>query len=86
MLGTDSRIGLFEPQGAFYVFPNVESLLDSKYPTSADLATGLIDDAGIAVVPGESFGAPGHIRLSYALSDTDLERGVQRILDMFARV
>jgi aspartate aminotransferase len=83
MLSEADRIELAEPQGAFYVFPKVNPLLGSKYPTSVALAEALLEEAGIAVVPGESFGAPGFIRLSYALSDSDLERGVSRMLDMF---
>jgi aspartate/methionine/tyrosine aminotransferase len=75
-----------EPEGAFYVFPSVVDLLGGDYPTSAALAEGLLEEAGIAVVPGESFGAPGHIRLSYALSDGDLERGVTRMLAMFGSI
>lgn len=86
MLSTEPRLRVFDPPGAFYVFPNVESLLGDEYATSEQLAAALIDDVGIAVVPGESFGSPGHIRLSYALSDIDLERGVERILDMFGRI
>jgi aspartate/methionine/tyrosine aminotransferase len=61
-------------------------LLNDRYPTSAALAGGLLEEAGIAVVPGESFGAPGFIRLSYALSDEDLERGVSRMVAMFGRL
>lgn len=74
------------PEGAFYVFPSVEGLLSDIHPTSAALAEALLEDEGIAVVSGESFGAPGFIRLSYALSDIDLERGVGRMLDMFGRL
>jgi aspartate/methionine/tyrosine aminotransferase len=83
MLSEADRIELAEPQGAFYVFPRVTSMLGSKYPTTVALAEALLEETGIAVVPGESFGAPGFIRLSYALSDSDLERGVSRMLDMF---
>jgi aspartate/methionine/tyrosine aminotransferase len=83
MLSEAEGIELAEPHGAFYVFPKVSDLLGAKYPTTVSLAEALLEDAGIAVVPGESFGAPGFIRLSYALSDSDLERGVSRMLDMF---
>jgi aspartate/methionine/tyrosine aminotransferase len=86
MLSGSERLDCYEPLGAFYVFPSVERLLGTRYPTSADLAEGLLEEAGIAVVPGESFGAPGFIRLSYALSDEDLERGVSRMLAMFDRL
>lgn len=86
MLSHAERIELVEPHGAFYVFPKVTALLGPKYATTVALAEALLEDAGIAVVPGESFGAPGFIRLSYALSDSDLERGVSRMLDMFGSI
>jgi len=86
MLSEADGIELAEPQGAFYVFPHVRRLLGSKFQTTIALAEALLEDAGIAVVPGESFGAPGFIRLSYALSDEDLERGVSRMLDMFGSI
>lgn len=86
MLAEVKGIRCVEPAGAFYVFLGVEDLLNAAYPTSGALAAALLDEAGIAVVPGESFGAPGFIRLSYALSDADLERGVARMLDMFGRL
>lgn len=71
------------PDGAFYVFPDVTDLTSESHPTSAAIAEVLIEQAGIAVVPGESFGAPGHLRLSYALSDDELERGVARMVSLF---
>jgi aspartate/methionine/tyrosine aminotransferase len=71
------------PDGAFYVFPDVTDLTSESHPTSAAIAEALIEQAGIAVVPGESFGAPGHLRLSYALSDDELERGVARMVSLF---
>lgn len=83
MLAASPRLEVYEPEGAFYVFPGVAALLGGDYPTAAALAEGLLEESGIAVVAGESFGAPGHIRLSYALSDADLERGVTRMLEMF---
>lgn len=86
MLREAPGIECHEPEGAFYVFPRVEALLGERYPTSDALAEGLINEAGIAVVSGESFGAPGFIRLSYALSDADLERGVARMLAMFESI
>jgi aspartate aminotransferase len=86
MLQTAPGLVCLEPEGAFYVFPDVTGLLGARYPTSEALAEGLIEEEGIAVVPGESFGAPGFIRLSYALSDEDLERGVTRMIAMFERI
>lgn len=75
------------PEGAFYVFPDVRDRLrrpvgGTTVTTSADLCTLLLDEAQVALVPGEGFGAPGHVRLSYALSDDDLEKGLTRIAEV----
>ncbi|HSG79574.1 MAG TPA: pyridoxal phosphate-dependent aminotransferase [Acidimicrobiia bacterium] len=72
-----------EPEGAFYVFPSVEGQLGMRVAgatptTSMELAAVLLDEAKIAVVPGEAFGAPGSVRLSYALGDDDLIEGIER--------
>ena len=72
-----------EPLGAFYAFPNVEKLLGDELPTSSALANALLEEAGVAVVPGESFGTPGYLRLSYALSDEQLHEGLDRMFAMF---
>ncbi len=69
-----------EPEGAFYAFPSVKGLLGrglaGRRPTSsAELAEICIDEAKVALVPGEAFGAPGYLRLSYALGDDDLREG-----------
>jgi aspartate/methionine/tyrosine aminotransferase len=73
-----------EPQGAFYAYPSVKDLLGrslrGRTPgSSAELAELLLDEVGVAVVPGEAFGTPGYFRLSYALGDDDLVKGVTRI-------
>ena len=73
-----------EPKGAFYCFPCVEGVLGKTIrgrtpQTSAELAELLLDEAEVAVVPGEAFGAPGYFRLSYALGDDDLVEGVTRL-------
>jgi aspartate/methionine/tyrosine aminotransferase len=78
-----------EPLGAFYCYPSVKGLLGKtlrgRTPTSsAQLAELLLDEAGVAVVPGEAFGTPGYFRLSYALGDDDLEKGVRRMGELFA--
>lgn len=73
--------GLFDclkPQGAFYLFPDVSRRLD-KGLTSADFARQLLERHGVAVVPGEEFGTPGHIRISYAVSEDNLINGLARI-------
>lgn len=73
-----------EPLGAFYAYPSVKALLGKeirgKRPqTSAELAALILDEAEVAVVPGEAFGTPGYLRLSYALGDADLIEGVGRL-------
>jgi aspartate aminotransferase len=73
-----------EPHGAFYAYPSVKGLLGKPLrgrisTTSAELAAVILDEAEVAVVPGEAFGTPGYLRLSYALSDADLAEGIGRI-------
>jgi len=75
------------PQGAFYAYPSVEGVLGKtirgKTPTtSAELAALILEEAEVAVVPGEAFGPSGFVRLSYALGDEDLLEGVSRIADL----
>jgi aspartate aminotransferase len=79
MVSAIQGLRCLEPDGAFYVFPDVSAVLGDRYRTSAELADGLIEEAGVAVVPGESFGAPGYLRLSYALGETEIEKGLLRI-------
>lgn len=89
MLNEIDGVTCLKPQGAFYCFPNVTGLLGrsirGKVPTSStDLAELAIDEVKVAVVPGEAFGAPGYLRLSYALGDDDLVEGVSRLQQLFA--
>jgi len=67
-----------KPQGAFYLFPDVSRHLGSGM-TAADLARRLLEETGVAVVPGEEFGMPGHIRISYAVSEDKLVSGLEKI-------
>ena len=75
------------PQGAFYAYPSVKGLLGRPIAgadgavanTSAELAELILERAEVAVVPGEAFGSPGYLRLSYALGDEDLVEGVSRM-------
>ncbi len=76
------------PEGAFYAFPSVEGVLGRDIRghvahTSAELAELAIEEAKVAVVPGEAFGAPGYFRMSYALGDDDLVEGVSRLAKLF---
>ena len=72
------------PQGAFYVFPYVGSYYGRSYGekvirNSAEMATYLLDEANVALVPGGDFGHDDHIRISYATSMEQIEKGVERI-------
>jgi aspartate aminotransferase len=72
------------PQGAFYVFPNVGSYYGRSFGekvirSSAEMATYLLDEANVALVPGGDFGHDDHIRISYATSMEQIEKGVERI-------
>jgi len=72
------------PEGAFYVYPSVKGVLGkeirgSKPQSSSELAALILDEAEVAVVPGEAFGTPGYLRLSYATSDENITEGVERI-------
>jgi aspartate/methionine/tyrosine aminotransferase len=73
-----------EPLGAFYVYPSVKGVLGKELAgrrpqSSSELAALILEEAEVAVVPGEAFGTDGYFRLSYAMSDADLEEGVSRI-------
>jgi aspartate/methionine/tyrosine aminotransferase len=72
------------PEGAFYVYPSVKALIGKTLrgktiTSSAELANIILDEAEVAVVPGEAFGTPGYLRLSYALGDDDITEGVTRM-------
>ncbi|HEY3734514.1 MAG TPA: pyridoxal phosphate-dependent aminotransferase [Streptosporangiaceae bacterium] len=76
-----------EPEGAFYCYPSVKGLLGVEIAgrvanTSAELAGLLLDEAEVAVVPGEAFGTQGYFRLSCALGDADLEEGLTRVASL----
>ncbi|WIE53677.1 pyridoxal phosphate-dependent aminotransferase [Curtobacterium sp. MCBD17_003] len=77
------------PQGAFYVYPDVTALLGRTWrgvtpTTSLELADMILDEAEVAVVPGEAFGPSGYLRLSYALGDDDIREGVARLTRLFS--
>lgn len=87
MLNEIEGVNCPEPEGAFYVYPSVKNLLGreirGKVPTtSAELSALILDEVEVAVVPGEAFGTPGYIRLSYALGDDDLIEGISRVQDL----
>jgi aspartate/methionine/tyrosine aminotransferase len=77
------------PEGAFYCYPSVKGVLGKQIAgqrpaTSGQLAEVLLDEADVAVVPGEAFGTDGYFRLSCALGDADLEEGVSRLAKLLS--
>ena len=84
MLNEVPGIDCPEPEGAFYVYPSVRGALGREIrgrtpATSAELCELVLDEAEVAMVPGEAFGTPGYVRLSYALGDDDLAEGITRL-------
>jgi aspartate/methionine/tyrosine aminotransferase len=89
MLGDVPGFACPEPEGAFYAYPSVKGALGRDIggrtaTSSAELAEVILDQAEVAVVPGEAFGTPGYLRLSYALGDDDLSEGIARIQKLLA--
>lgn len=72
---------LVPPQGAFYLFPRIDRY-SGRFRDDRDLARHLLEAASVAVVPGEFFGAPGHVRISFAASDDRLRQGFERMRDV----
>jgi aspartate aminotransferase len=80
-LGAEPRLRLVKPSGAFYLFPDASDFLSPDgIRTTAELAQVLLDEARVAITPGEAFDSPGFFRLSYATSLHELQRGTERIL------
>ena len=89
MLSDIPGVTCLEPQGAFYCFPSFAGLLDrdingTRASSSMELADVILAEAKVALVPGEAFGAPGYMRLSFALSDDELVDGISRLQKLFA--
>ena len=85
------NISCFTPTGAFYAFPRVKELLSRSFngqpvESSLNLCTLLLDEAKIAAVPGEAFGAPGYLRLSYATSLENIKNGMERLADFVKKL
>jgi len=84
MLDAIPGVTCLPPEGAFYCFPSFEGVLGRELGgqtvgSSLELCEVLLEQAKVAIVPGEAFGAPGYARLSFALGDDDLVEGVGRI-------
>lgn len=82
-------VTVLEPEGAFYAFPSFKAILQRpvkgrEVRSTLELADLILDEAKVAIVPGEAFSAPGYARLSFALGDDDLGEGIQRIADLLA--
>jgi aspartate aminotransferase len=75
-----------KPKGAFYALPDVSHYLGKEIKTDVDLASYLLDEARVATVPGSVFEGSGHLRLSYATSRSDIEKGVARIAEALKRI
>jgi aspartate/methionine/tyrosine aminotransferase len=91
MLSAIDGVSCVEPEGAFYAFPSLEGVLGrqlrgQKPGNTLELAELVLEEARVAFVPGEAFGAPGYGRFSYALSDADLVRGIERLGELFSEV
>ncbi|MDP8954520.1 MAG: aminotransferase class I/II-fold pyridoxal phosphate-dependent enzyme, partial [Actinomycetota bacterium] len=77
------------PEGAFYAFPSFEGVLGReiagrRVDTTLELAEVVLEEAKVAIVPGEAFASPGYARLSFALGDDDLEEGMARLAKLLA--
>jgi aspartate aminotransferase len=82
----------YDPEGAFYAFPDLSAYVGKRTPAGKVIADDvqlcdyLLDEARVAVVPGSGFGAPGHVRLSYATSMDAIVKGVDRLAEGLARL
>jgi aspartate aminotransferase len=73
------------PDGAFYVFPDIrDAMAAGGFATDAEFCSTLLEQAGVAIVPGRAFGLPGHARLSFAYSDAEIDTGLTRIAEFVA--
>ena len=72
------------PEGAFYVYPNLSKLFGKSVNSASEMAGKLLREAHVVVVPGEGFGTREHIRISYATSQKEMDRGLERMAKLFA--
>jgi len=84
-LGEIPRVTCVEPGGGFYVFPNMARHLTPAMPSTAAMAMRLLDEAGLGVVPGEAFAAPGYIRISFARPLAELQEGMRNLTAFLER-
>ena len=91
LLGEVQGLNVNNPMGAFYIFPECKSYLGKSYngktvQTATDVAMYLLEEAHVACVGGDAFGAPGCIRLSYATSDENIQKAVARIKEALEKL
>jgi aspartate/methionine/tyrosine aminotransferase len=89
MLTEIPGVSCLEPEGAFYCFPSFERLLGrdiggQTVSSTLQLADVILGESKVALVPGEAFGSPGYMRLSFALGDEDLVDGISRLQELLA--
>lgn len=86
--GLDSLEGVscLSPNGAFYAFPNTTGLYGGKVKNSSGLALYLLEEANVALVPGDAFGDDGHIRISYATSLEDIRKALERMKEALGKL
>jgi aspartate aminotransferase len=75
-----------QPEGAFYLFVRVDSLFEPGREDAKALCSWILEEVGVALVPGDAFGDPRYVRLSYATSDELIEEAVRRVAGLLARV
>lgn len=86
-LGKIPNISCVPPMGAFYAFPNVSYYMEKMGVASTEeLASYLLEKVGVAVVPGEGFGARGFVRLSFAVSEEDIKEGLEKVREAFLSI
>jgi aspartate aminotransferase len=76
---------IIPPEGSFYAFPSIEGWME-RFGGSSALTSYLLENALVAVVPGEEFGAPDHLRLSFATSDENIINGIDRVKEALSKL
>jgi aspartate/methionine/tyrosine aminotransferase len=90
LLSKIEGVTCLRPEGAFYAYPSFEGVLGreiggTKVTTTLELADVVLEQAKVAIVPGEAFGTPGYARFSFALGDDDLGTGIERISELLSK-
>ncbi|MFC2091751.1 pyridoxal phosphate-dependent aminotransferase [Elusimicrobiota bacterium] len=85
-LRTIPGIDVIKPEGAFYIFPDIRKILNDELASSYDFSMKILQEKMVAIVPGEGFGAPGFIRLSYATSIQEITEGLKRIKEFISEI